>query len=235
MADESLRKMLYSKLGAALGLVVVLVLVVRFADKGLPTTGETGPSPAPSVVIDPGHGGYDGGAVWADVIEKTINLDISLHLREILLAAGYRVAMTRYGDYSLIEQAQTKKREDMIRRLGVIEQHDPDFFICIHCNAMVSTRWSGGQAFCQHESEQGLELAKDIQHYLRALTDTTRQASSLDHFLLRESRPVGCLIEAGFLSNQGERELLKTTGHQRRIAVAAWLGLGKYVLDGHGQ
>ncbi|HBS93164.1 MAG TPA: N-acetylmuramoyl-L-alanine amidase CwlD [Firmicutes bacterium] len=233
MTSEQLQKKIYSKLAAALGLVLVLAIAATFGKQTMPLTGSTMAVLAPGVVIDAGHGGYDGGAEWGDVIEKNINLSISLHLREILLAAGYRVALTRYGDYSLIEQetSNPKKREDMARRLAVIEQNAPDFFIVIHCNAMASTRWSGAQTFCQHESEQGQELAKDVQHYLREITATTRFASSLDHYLLRESNITGCLVEAGFLSNSVERELLQQDSHQRRIAAATWLGLEKYSRD----
>lgn len=232
MADDRLVKKVWVKLASALGFVLVMAVAAYGNRQSLPVSGPL-KAIAPGVVIDPGHGGYDGGAVWGDVIEKDINLEISLHLREVLLAAGYRVALTRYGDYSLVELAQTRKREDMIRRLAVIQQYEPDFFLCVHCNAMSSTRWSGGQAFCQHESELGLELAKDIQHYLREFTSTTRFASSVDHFLLRESSFTGCLVEAGFLSNSAERELLKKADHQRRIAVATWLGLEKYTRDRH--
>lgn len=233
MTNEQARKIIYSKLAAALGLALVLAIVANISKKTMPLTSETATVLAPGVVIDAGHGGYDGGAEWGNVVEKNINLDITLHLREILLAAGYRVALTRYGDYSLIEQAQTKKREDMARRLAIIEQNAPDFIICIHCNAMASTRWSGGQAFCQQDAEQGLELAKDIQHFLREFTATTRFASSLNHYLLRESNITGCLVEAGFLSNSAERELLQQASYQRRIAAAVWLGLDKYSHDEH--
>lgn len=228
MATAQLKKKLYSKLVAALGLVVVLAIALRISPREAPSAGMLRTLVVPGIVIDPGHGGYDGGAVWEGVVEKDINLDISLHLREVLLASGYRVALTRYGDYSLVELAQAKKREDMVRRLAIIEQFSPDYFICIHCNAMSSTRWRGGQTFFQHESEQGLELAQDVQHYLREFTDTTRLANSLDHFLLRESHSIGCLVEAGFLSNTADRELLQQRGYQRRVAVATWLGIEKY-------
>jgi N-acetylmuramoyl-L-alanine amidase len=229
MTDERLRKTIYSKLVAALALALMLALVSLIDPGAMPITGTPGGPRAPGVVIDPGHGGYDGGAQWGDVLEKDINLDISLQLRDILLAGGYRVALTRYGDYSLVEQAQTKKREDMIRRLAIIEDKAPDFIIVIHCNSMTSTRWSGGQTFSQHESEQGLELAKAIQHYFREFTATKRFASTLDHFLLRESNITGCLVEAGFLSNASDRELLQRPDYQRRIAAAVWLGIERYV------
>jgi N-acetylmuramoyl-L-alanine amidase len=228
MSNERLRSIIYSKLAAALGLALVIAFAAALGKQSVPLTGGTATVMVPGVVIDAGHGGYDGGAEWEGVIEKDINLAISLQLREILLAAGYRVGMTRYGDYSLVEQTQTKKRQDMARRLAIIEQNAPDIIILIHCNAMASTRWWGAQAFCQHESEQGLELARNVQHYLREFTATTRLASSLNHYLLREGKITGCLVEAGFLSNSADRELLKQDSYQRRIAAATWLGMERF-------
>ncbi|NLY31671.1 MAG: N-acetylmuramoyl-L-alanine amidase CwlD, partial [Firmicutes bacterium] len=66
-------------------------------------------------------------------------------------------------------------------------------------------------------------------HYFREFTATSRFASTLDHFLLRESNITGCLVEAGFLSNASDRELLQRPDYQRRIAAAVWLGIERYV------
>ena len=226
--------MLRMKAGAAAGLIIILIISAHLARQAIPLSGNVLAPQAPKVAIDAGHGGYDGGAQWGDVIEKDINLAITMQLREILLATGYRVALTRYGDYSLVEQEQVsnpKKREDMVRRLAVIEEFQPDAILVIHCNAFRSTIWSGAQTFYQEEYDRGKLLAQDIQRYLCEFTDTNRKASSLDMFLLREGSVVGSLVEAGFLSNPGERELLQHTGYQRILATAIWLGLDRYLRD----
>ncbi|HOB34561.1 MAG: N-acetylmuramoyl-L-alanine amidase CwlD [Firmicutes bacterium] len=220
------------KAAAAMGLVVVIVLAMYLREPAQPAAGTPAVLSAPGVVIDAGHGGYDGGAQWGGAVEKDVNLAITLQLREILLATGYRVALTRYGDYSLIEEEEAsnpKKREDMARRLAVIEKHQPDIVILIHCNAIRSTQWSGAQTFYQEGFDQGKLLAEDIQHYLREFTATTRQARPLDLYLLRESSIVGSLVEAGFLSNPAERDLLLQRGYQRILATATWLGISKYL------
>lgn len=228
------RMLVIMKAVAAAGLVLILAIAAYLGDKTVPSSGDGLVFNAPGVVIDAGHGGYDGGAQWGGVIEKDINLAITLQLREILLATGHRVALTRYGDYSLIEQDQVsnpKKREDMARRLAVIESHGPDAIIVIHCNAINSPIWSGAQTFYQEGYDRGKLLAEDIQRYLVEFTETNRKASSLDMYLLRESSMVGSLVEAGFVSNARERELLQQTGYQRRIATAIWLGLARYFQD----
>jgi len=215
-----------------MGLVAVLVIAGQLSRQAIPSTGEKLSPAPPGVVIDAGHGGYDGGAERGGVIEKDVNLAISQQLRELLLAAGCRVAMTRYGDYSLVEEQEIsnpKKREDMARRLAVIEKHAPDIIIVIHCNAMTSSLWSGGQTFYQEGFDQGKLIAEDIQHYLCQFTDTTRQAKPINAYLLRESSIPGSLVEAGFISNPGERALLTQPGHQRRVAAAVWLGIERYL------
>lgn len=222
---------LWIKVIATAGLIVVLFIASLLSGQVLPQTVEPAVYVAPGVVIDAGHGGYDGGAEWGGVIEKDINLAISMQLREILLAAGYRVGLTRYGDYSLIEKEEVsnpKKREDMARRLAIIEKNQPDVVILIHCNAINSPHWSGAQTFYQHDFDQGKILAEDIQYYLREFTVTKRQASALNLYLLRESSVIGSLVEAGFVSNPEERRLLQKLSYQRRIAFATWLGIARY-------
>lgn len=193
----------------------------------------------PLIVIDPGHGGYDGGAQRDGIFEKHINLEVALILRELLLASGYRVVMTRYGDYSLIDGERPtsgpRKTQDMQRRLAVIEKNNADLVIMLHCNAMASSRWAGGQVFYQRGYDQGELLAQDIQYFLGQLTDTTREFKPGDFYLLRESTKVGALVELGFISNARERALLQETDYQRRLAMAIWLGITRFMSypDGH--
>ena len=215
---------------AASGLIITLAIAAFLAGQTEPALGSP-ISAAPGVVVDPGHGGYDGGAEWGGVEEKDLNLAISKQLREILLATGYRVALTRHGDYSLIEGDEVsgpKKREDMARRLAIIDQQQPDVVILVHCNAITSSRWSGAQSFYQQDFDQGQLLAQDIQYYLGQFTDTQREAKPSDLYLLRESEIIGSLVEAGFISNPQERQLLQQVEYQRKIGVAVWLGVARY-------
>jgi len=75
-------------------------------------------------VIDPGHGGEDGGATSADgILEKDINLDIALKLNDLLTATGYKTVMTRTEDISIHDETATTTREqkvsDMHNRLAI--------------------------------------------------------------------------------------------------------------------
>jgi N-acetylmuramoyl-L-alanine amidase len=220
----------YVRVLAAVGLIITLAIAAYLSGLAGSVTG-TAIINIPGVVIDAGHGGYDGGAEWGGVQEKDVNLALTLQLREIMLAAGFRVALTRYGDYSLVEGEEVsgpKKREDMARRLAVIDKHQPDVVILMHCNAIRSSLWSGAQAFYQQEFDQGKLLAEDIQYYLGKFTESHREAKPSDLYLLRESETIGALVEAGFLSNPAERELLLQVSYQRTIGVAVWLGVVRY-------
>lgn len=230
---------IHLQLLAAIALIFVLALVASLSRPVLPTGAQALRQP-PLVAIDPGHGGYDGGAEREGIFESQVNLAIALELREILLGAGYRVVMTRYGDYSLAELeeiAGPKKREDFARRLAVIEQCQPDVLISVHCNAISSPQWFGAQTFYQEgeEYEQGKLLAQLIQAKLISFTETTRQIRPTNFYLARESMRPGCVVECGFLSNPDERQRLLQPEYQRRLAVAIWLGIEDFLHHPDGE
>ena len=92
----------------------------------------------PVIIIDPGHGGMDGGAQANGVTEKDVNLAVSLTLRDLLSQQGFHVIMTREDDRSIHEEGLTQisrqKRSDMYQRLKIIEDHPEAIFISVHQN-----------------------------------------------------------------------------------------------------
>ena len=103
------------------------------------------------ILIDPGHGGIDGGAKSkAGTIEKDINLQISLKLRDNLEEKGYKVYMTRDEDEGLYQKGNTikeKKREDLNRRVQMKKETDCDIFISIHQNMFPQSKCYGAQVW----------------------------------------------------------------------------------------
>ena len=89
---------------------------------------------AKTVVIDPGHGGNDPGGIGVSgVLEKDVNLSVALYLKDYLEQQGIHVVMTRETDQGLYsETAQNKKKEDLAKRVSIIEETQPDFVLCIH-------------------------------------------------------------------------------------------------------
>ena len=122
--------------------ILILALVVFgcgmlktavFSDKEafLPSEGRT-------IIIDAGHGGFDGGATAPDgTSEKDINLAVSLKLKKILTLYGYDVITLRDTDTALNTEGDTtrsKKRSDIINRYAVMEANPDSIYLCIHQN-----------------------------------------------------------------------------------------------------
>ncbi len=104
------------------------------------------------IALDPGHGGPDGGASSKEgLVEKEVNLAITLNLRDYLQQAGALVVMTREDDRDLADPStkgySKRKTEDLLNRAQFISQQKADMFISIHMNAIPSTKWTGAQTF----------------------------------------------------------------------------------------
>lgn len=184
------------------------------------------------IVLDPGHGGPDGGAVSeSGLIEKEITLSIGRYLRDYLQQAGALVLMTREGDYDLADQgAVIRKKQDLERRAELVNMSETDLMISIHTNAIPSPRWRGAQTFYNPIREENKRLANLIQEELIAnLQNTTRQAKIDEEiFLLKTIQSVGVLVEVGFLSNPEEADLLGDPGYQIKVADAIYRGILRY-------
>lgn len=187
------------------------------------------------IVLDPGHGGPDGGAVGkGPVVEKDVNLAIAHYLKHYLQQAGALVLMTREKDQDLADEGKkglsSRKTQDLHRRVEFVKQTDPDLLVSIHLNAIPSPRWNGAQTFFDSHVEESERLAKFIQDSLRFhLENTTRSAKDISNvYLLKTVDVPAALVEVGFLSNPTEKELLKTEPYQKSAAAAIYQGILRY-------
>lgn len=189
------------------------------------------------ILIDPGHGGFDGGAKSKNgTIEKGINLDISKKLKESLEKEGYEVYMTREEDKSLdtSTDAKVKKRksEDLSRRCELKKETNCDMFISIHLNMFTSSKSKGSQIWYSDFSESKV-AAETIQESFKENLDSNNHRlakPALDQYkILRDKYEAPCIIvECGFLSNPQEEVLLKKDEYQNKIAEAITKGVKKY-------
>src|SRR3954463_11341678 len=150
-------------------LVLFLILQYDFSEDNtwkswnLPLSGRV-------ILVDPGHGGPDGGAGDSNALEKDIALEVSLKLREYLQEQGALVIMTREEDIDLADKDtrgySRRKVEDLKKRLKMINDPNNDFFVSIHLNAIPSSRWSGAQTFYSTRYEENAKAAKFIQDEL---------------------------------------------------------------------
>lgn len=190
------------------------------------------------IVIDPGHGGPDGGAVGSDgTVEKDIALSVSKMVQSYLMQHGALVYLTRDEDVDLAAEGTSglanRKSEDIRNRLAFIHEKEPEFFISIHLNALPSSQWHGAQTFYYPKYEEGEHLATMIQdEIIRNLENTDRQPLAIDHmYLLKHAEVPGALVEIGFLSNETEREQLKDEAYQRQMAASIYEGILRYVTE----
>lgn len=184
------------------------------------------------VYIDPGHGGYDGGAKANGLVEKDLNLTIGLRLRTYLETAGVKVLMTRTDDRDFVTPGNgTKKKRDLDKRIEMINKSDADLFISIHMNAIPDTRWRGAQTFYYDSYPENKILANCIQESLvEYLQNTTRKAKEVKTlYLFKNVAKPGVLVEIGFLSNPDEARDLNNPHYQDKVAYALFLGIIKCI------
>lgn len=187
------------------------------------------------VLIDPGHGGFDGGTTAEDgTIEKHLNLAVALCLRDLLFVCGVPVAMTRDTDVGLEEDSSVSIRQrkvsDMKRRLGMYEI--ADVVISIHQNYFAQPQYSGTQLFYAPNNLKSVVLAEEIRRMVVGWiqpqnTRELKVAGESIYLLHRATKPV-VLVECGFLSNYEEREKLKTPAYQQQLAFAIMAGYWNY-------
>ena len=186
------------------------------------------------VVIDPGHGGNDPGGIGVSgVLEKDVNLSVALFLKENLEQQGIEVVMTRDTDRGLYsESTSNKKKEDLAKRIQIIEETDPDFVLCIHQNIFTDAKYSGAQVFYYKDSAEGARLASCIQDQLIAGVDpenTRVPKSNMNYYMLKQSPVPIVIVECGFLSNAEEESKLGTEDYQRKLAWNIFLGTMHYL------
>lgn len=199
-------------------------------------------NPTKTIVIDAGHGGFDGGAVGYDgVIEKGINLDIALTLRDLFLINGFEVVMTRTQDVGLCtEQAKTireKKTQDMKTRLDMIRANPNAIFISVHQNKFDQPSSSGAQIFYSKNNEKSELLASIIQRQMREKLqpENTREhkKSGKELYLLDQSDMPAVMVECGFLSNPEESKKLQDPIYQKQIAFVIFSSVMEFLKSGN--
>lgn len=195
----------------------------------------------PVIVLDPGHGGEDGGAVAADgTEEKTINLALSLALRDLFEAEGYRVVMTRTEDRMPRDPDvdSSKKRSDLSARVRTAKAEPSPVFLSIHMNKFPQSRYSGLQVYYSPRSAYSCALASAIQKTAgKGLSpENDREVKNgAGLFVLDRLDCPAVIVECGFLSNEKELALLKTEEYREKLAAAIFEAVDRFAVEsGYG-
>jgi len=225
------------KLALSMGLVALIIFIYTNQLPATKTWSDwTTPMSGRIITLDAGHGGPDGGASSkSGVVEKDVNLAITMYLRDYLQQAGAVVYMTREDDTDLAAPDTTKlrqrKREDLKARADLIADKKSDLFVSIHMNAMQSGKWSGAQTFYYPNHPDNYTLAGLIQSEIkRNLGNTDRVVKQMTTtYLLKELKMPSALVEVGFLSNPQEAALLKDAKYQKKVAASIYQGILRYL------
>lgn len=182
------------------------------------------------IYVDIGHGGSDPGAMYKDILEKNINLNIGKKIEEKLFSLGAIVYLTRYDDYDLsVTNTINNKRSDLSRRSNLINKSKCDLFLSIHLNAEESGVWRGAQVFYNDKLKENKEIAELFQKSFKNELNSNRKAKvDNELYLLRRIDRPGVLLEVGFLSNINDRYLLKQDSYQNKVAITIVNTIVKY-------
>lgn len=191
-----------------------------------------------TVMLDPGHGGEDPGAVsdYSGLKEKDVNLSIVLNLKQLLEAEGFNVILTREED-RLEYQSETrniiqKRKEDLTRRKKMMDEGGADIVVSVHLNKFPQTQYFGAQTFYPPNSPESQKLAGCIQQKLKEAVDPNNKREAMVKkepiIILKEFKTTTAIVECGFLSNQEEEKLLATKEYQDKLTLGIKEGIMKY-------
>lgn len=176
------------------------------------------------IIIDAGHGGKDGGAVSVNgSYEKTLNLQVSTNIEEILYLLGYDIIMTRDHDVELTHSdGGTRKMQDLKGRLQ-ISRDNPDVpFVSIHMNKFPQSKYSGLQIYYSKNNEQSRIMSSLIREQVIAKIqpENTRGIKKANEniYLLDKITSPAILIECGFLSNEEESRQLDDHVYRMKLS-----------------
>lgn len=224
-------------LGGLFLLLCVVLFSINIGNIGA-SPASTTPGAVKTILLDPGHGGEDPGAVsdYSGLKEKDINLSIATNLKQLLEKENYKVLMTREEDkleYSSETRNIVRKRsEDLHRRKKMMDECGADIVVSIHLNKFPQTQYSGAQTFFPAQSPESQKLAGFIQSTIRETVDPSNKREALlkkePIIILKDSKTTTVIVECGFLSNQEEEKNLQNPEYQGKLAVAIKDGILKY-------
>ncbi|MGF1495391.1 MAG: N-acetylmuramoyl-L-alanine amidase, partial [Elainellaceae cyanobacterium] len=216
------------------------ILEIAAAEPGTPENGNTPPpsdpprqpTPTPElpripatrtvIVIDPGHGGRDPGAIGRNGLrEAPTVMDISLRVQRLLEQQGIQVVMTRTGDVTV----------DLEPRVAIARRADADLFVSIHANAISMSRpeVNGLETF-YYSSREGYQLAQSIQRSMVQSTGmVNRGVKEARFYVIRNTPMPAVLVETGFVTGANDAPRLADPNFRQQMAEAIAQGIFEYL------
>lgn len=217
-------------------LLIALAVITILAVIGITTFAET--DKRPKIILDAGHGGFDGGAVAFDgTLEKDINLDITLKTARFLRLGGYNVILTRSDDTATDDLPDSviakRKKSDLKNRIALMEKHPDAMYVSIHMNKFTSTAAKGAQVFYSPNFEAAKQLGQSVQDSVTSLLQPENERvikkGEKSTYILRNAKVPAVIVECGFLSNRDELSKLKNDEYCSKMAYAVFVGINEYI------
>lgn len=188
------------------------------------------------IVIDPGHGGSDPGAIGLSGLqEKTVNLAVALKTKALLQKAGAKVILTRETDID-VYGPDASDVEELKSRTTIANNQKADIFISIHANSSVSREASGTSTYFYPKTPYDAMLAQNIQQeLLKAGGLTDRRINSANFYVIKRTLMPGVLIEMAFISNKNDEALLGSPPFQQQMAQGIMRGIEKFLMQASKQ
>lgn len=187
--------------------------------------------PTPTVIVDAGHGGEDGGAVVDDVVEKNINLSVSNKAADLLNFLGFSVKTTRSEDTQLSNKGDSireRKNNDMKTRLKLFNSSKDNVIISIHQNKFSNISSHGTQVFYSPNNENSKLLADCIKYSVKSSlqpeNERESKAAESGIYLLKNTTQPAVIVECGFISNKDECLKLLDEEYQKDMAFSIITG-----------
>lgn len=181
------------------------------------------------IVIDPGHGGSDPGAIGAQGLqEKTVNLAVALKTQALLEKAGAKVIMTRTSDVDVYKPNSTAA-DELKARSTIANNNKADVFVSIHSNAAGNREAGGTSTYYYRKTDYDTLLATTVQQsLLQAGKRFDRKANAANFYVNKRTLMPAVLVEMAFLTNAEEERLLGDPKFQQKMAQGIVDGLDNF-------
>ena len=189
-----------------------------------------------TIVIDPGHGGSDPGAIGPSrIYEKTVTLTIAKRVEALLEQKGATVVLSRDNDRDVYPGTDATDAQELQARVNVAIKEKADVFVSIHANAAVDRSAIGTSTYYTAKTAYDLRLAQALQRNLVRSggleDDGVRQAG---FYVTKRNRIPAALVETAFISNPREEQLLNSPAFQQKLAIGIVNGLEEYFSSAAG-
>lgn len=228
------RKVILISLALCLPVIFLTILIVSIVSSRI--NAFIAPEPG-VIVVDPGHGGIDGGTGYEGLLEKEINLSIAKRAEKLFIEKGFKVVMTRDEDVSLdglVDSGGSRHLKDLTARVGIINSSRAQLFLSIHVNSNFNNRNADGAVvYYNSRNDCNKTLAYCIQRSLNSISyegvsRTIHDPRPADYFILNNSHIPGVIAEVAFISNMKDYKALATDEFRDKIAESLVTGIENY-------